>query len=353
LKTDTVFIATRGSALALAQAHTVLGLCRQHFPRRKFEIKIIKTTGDKLQSVSLSNPDQELPKGLFTKEIEDALLANEATIAVHSLKDLPTELPEGLILGAVLKRADARDVLVYRDEKHVASGQARKTKSAEDWAPGQKRRIGFAKGLTIAKIAQDATVATSSTRREAQLKALRPDLGIIHIRGNVPTRIQKVADNDEIDATILAAAGIARLGLLIWPDGSLRFGPRKPVGVPDFALPPGILASPIEVDEMVPCVGQAAIGLEIRAGDADGAEIANALNHANTLRCVLAERTFLNALGGGCSSPVGAHAEIVGHQLRFRAVSFQSTPARRIDRTGPILQPIPLGEAAARDVKAA
>ncbi len=352
MKNDTVFIATRGSALALAQAHTVLGLCRRHFPRRRFEIKIIKTTGDKLQTISLSNPDQELPKGLFTKEIEDALLAAEATIAVHSLKDLPTELPEGLVLGAVLKRADPRDVLVYRDAKHVATQRIAKTKSPEDWVPGQKARLGFAKGLTIATLSQGATVATSSTRREAQLKALRPDLKIIPIRGNVPTRIQKVADLDEIDATILAAAGLDRLGLLIWPDGSLRFGPRKPTGVPDFALHPGILASPIEVAEMVPCVGQAAIGLEIRAGDVDGAEIANALNHANTLRCVLAERTFLNALGGGCSSPVGAHAEVVGHRLRFRAVSFQSAPPRRVDRMGPMLQPIPLGENAAQEIRA-
>jgi hydroxymethylbilane synthase len=353
LKTDTVFIATRGSALALAQANTVLGLCRRHFPRRTFELKVIKTTGDKLQTASLSNPDLDLPKGLFTKEIEDALLAAEATIAVHSLKDLPTDLPEGLILGAVLKRADPRDVLIYRDARHVATHQAARTKSPEDWVPGQKQRLGFATGLTIGKLSKGATVATSSTRREAQLKHIRPDLQIVPIRGNVPTRIQKVADRDDIDATILAAAGLERLGLLIWPDGSLRFGPHKPAGVPAFALPAGILASPISVEEMIPCVGQAAIGLEIRANDAVGIELANTLNHANTLRCVLAERTFLNALGGGCSSPVGAHAEVIGHQIRFRAVSFETDPAKRVDRSGPMLQPLPLGVAAAREIKPA
>jgi hydroxymethylbilane synthase len=104
---------------------------------------------------------------------------------------------------------------------------------------------------------------------------------------------------------------------------------------------------------MIPCVGQAAIGLEIRANDAVGVELANMLNHANTLRCVLAERTFLNALGGGCSSPVGAHAEVIGHQIRFRAVSFETDPAKRVDRSGPMLQPLPLGVAAAREIKPA
>ncbi len=351
MKTDPVFIATRGSALALAQANTVLGLCRRHFPRRKFELKIIKTTGDKLQTASLSNPDQDLPKGLFTKEIEDALLAGEASIAVHSLKDLPTELTEGLVLGAVLKRADARDVLIYRAADAVARSAEQKGKTGEDWAPGQKERLGFAKGLTIRKLPEGAVVATSSTRREAQLKEQRPDLKIVPIRGNVPTRIQKLADLDELDATILAAAGLERLGLMIWRDGSLRFGPHKPAGVPDFTLPAGIMAAPIDVAEMIPCVGQAAIGLEIRANDPVGAELANALNHDNTLRCVLAERTFLQTLGGGCSSPVGAHAEIVGHQIRFRAVSFQASPAKRLDRSGPMLQPIQIGEAAAAEIK--
>ena len=349
MKSETLFIATRGSALALAQAHTVLGLCRRQFPRRRFELKIIKTTGDKLQTASLSNPDQDLPKGLFTKEIEDALLAGEATVAVHSLKDLPTELPEGLVLGGVLKRADARDVLIYRDARQVARALTAKQPAAEEWAPGQKARRGFGKHLAISALPQGATVATSSTRREAQLKALRPDLHVVPIRGNVPTRIQKLADNDELDATILAAAGLARLGLVIWPDGSLRHGPR-PSGVPEFSLPPGILASPIPVSEMIPCVGQAAIGLEIRSNDPDGAEIVNALNHGNTLRCVLAERTFLNAIGGGCASPVGAHAEIVGHQLKFHAVSFQTTPPKRIARSGPMLQPLELGRSAAAEV---
>ena len=131
---------------------------------------------------------------------------------------------------------------------------------------------------------------------------------------------------------------------------SRRLRTPRPTGVPEFSLPPGILASPIPVSEMIPCVGQAAIGLEIRSNDPDGAEIVNALNHGNTLRCVLAERTFLNAIGGGCASPVGAHAEIVGHQLKFHAVSFQTTPPKRIARSGPMLQPLELGRAAAAEV---
>lgn len=349
MKPETIFIATRGSALALAQANTVLKLCRDAFPRKQFELKIIKTTGDKLQTASLANPDQALPKGLFTKEIEDALLAGEASIAVHSLKDLPTELPPKLALGAVLKRADARDVLIYRDAKTLA---AQTPKPSEDWTPGQATARGFKANLSIRNLPQGAVVATSSTRREAQIKALRSDIKTVPIRGNVPTRIQKLIENPEWDATVLAAAGLARLGLIIWRDGSLRFGPHKPAGVPDFTLPSGVLAAPVDTAEMIPCVGQAAIGLEVRSDDATGVEICNQLNHGNTLRAVLAERAFLNALGGGCQSPVGAHAEILGHRLVLKAVSFQSGPAKFGELSGLPTAPLQLGEQLAATMKA-
>src|SRR6185295_424562 len=136
-----ILIATRGSALALAQANLVLEQCRKAFPRLRFEMKIIKTTGDKLQTASLSNPDASLPKGLFTKELEVALLKHQADIAVHSLKDLPTELPAGLKLGAVGKRADVRDVLIYRDVDYLRAQEA--NPGATDWTPGQSQRRGL------------------------------------------------------------------------------------------------------------------------------------------------------------------------------------------------------------------
>src|SRR4051794_21775689 len=159
-------ITSRGSALALAQANMVLAQCRAAFPNDSFEIRIVKTTGDKLQTASLAAAN--LPKGLFTKEIEEALLDGSGDLAVHSLKDLPTDLPAGLKLGAVSKRADVRDVLIYRHES--------------------KFQISNLKSLP-----QGATVATSSTRRRAQLLDTRPDLNIVPIRGNVGTRLRKLA----------------------------------------------------------------------------------------------------------------------------------------------------------------
>src|SRR5881296_1709662 len=136
-----IVIATRGSAVALAQANFVFDQCRAAFPKLKFEIKIVKTTGDKLQRVSLARPAESLPKGLFTKELESALLKHQADLAVHSLKDLPTELPAGLRLGAVSKRADVRDVLIYRDEEYLR--EAVTEKNPADWSPGQSSRRGF------------------------------------------------------------------------------------------------------------------------------------------------------------------------------------------------------------------
>src|SRR5438874_10742050 len=144
---STIFIATRGSALALAQANAILAQCRAAFPKLAFELKIIKTTGDKLQTASLAQEGKTLPKGLFTKELEVALLKHRADLAVHSLKDLPTELPAGLKLGAVAKRADVRDVLIYRDAEHVRSATANTESS--DWSPGQSSRRGFGPGLRI------------------------------------------------------------------------------------------------------------------------------------------------------------------------------------------------------------
>ena len=337
--TETIVIATRGSALALAQANQVLAQCRAAFPRLKFELKIIKTTGDKLQTASLSNPSPELPKGLFTKELEVALLEKQAHLAVHSLKDLPTELPAGLKLGAVGQRADVRDVLLYRDAALLA--QLAKTSPAAEWTPGQREKRGFAPNTPLPALPAGAVVATSSTRRRAHVLLLAPHLTTIEIRGNVPTRIQKLADDAAMDATILAAAGLARLQFRILPDGHL-IGP---------GLPAGILATILETDTMIPCVGQGAIGLEIRDGDELAAAICARLDHFNTHQCVLAERAFLRAMGGGCTSPVAAHARIIGHLIHVRAISFTHATPRRAEGFRPVREAAALGEELARQLR--
>src|SRR5437588_402652 len=170
-----IIIATRGSALALAQSNAVAAQCRASFPRLTFELKSIKTTGDKLQTASMAQEGKTLPKGLFTKELEVALLRGTADLAVHSLKDLPTELPAGLRLGAVGKRADVRDVLIYRDD---AALRAEPADNAE-WTPGQSARRGFKSKLAVAELPQGAVVATSSTRRKAQLAVHNPGLKLV------------------------------------------------------------------------------------------------------------------------------------------------------------------------------
>jgi hydroxymethylbilane synthase len=302
-------IATRGSALALAQAHIVLELCRRHFPERTFEIVTIKTTGDKLQTASLANAN--LPKGLFTKELEQALLNGEADLAVHSLKDLPTELPAGLKVGAVLEREDVRDVLICRRES--------------PWV-----RPGFG----VRDLPQVATVATSSTRRAAQLREARADLNIVPIRGNVPTRLRKLAQQTDIHAIVLAAAGLARLQIYPAADGLLT-GPEE-------VMTPGLYANYIPLDEMLPCVGQGAIGIEIREDTAANHELCGALNHSPTFQCVTAERAFLRAMGGGCQIAVAAHTEFVEGNLRMRAVSFLKGAPERAAATD--ADPAALGE---------
>ncbi|MBI5775367.1 MAG: hydroxymethylbilane synthase [Verrucomicrobia bacterium] len=329
-----ILIATRGSALALAQATAVLAQCRAAFPRLRFEQKIIKTTGDKLQTASLANPDASLPKGLFTKELEVALLKHQADLAVHSLKDLPTELPAGLALGAVGRRADVRDVLIYRDAEFLNSQLSTPTSQLTEWTPGQSERRGFAPHLKLKTLPAGITVATSSTRRKAQLLAVRPDVKVVELRGNVPTRLEKLAERAEFDAILLAAAGLERLDFSFHADGSLR----------GDAVPDGLLAVRLEPEEMLPAVGQGAVGIEIRAGDERIMTICERLNHFNTHQCVLAERAFLRAMGGGCQSPVGAYAEVAGDKLRMRAVSFISGTARRAEGKRSIKEPAQLGE---------
>ncbi len=310
-------IATRGSALALAQANLVLAQCRAAFPEWTFALKIIKTTGDKLLTASLATPD--LPKGLFTKELEAALLDGEADLAVHSLKDLPTSLPAGLRLGAVSKRADVRDILVFE--------------AAAFSLPSSTRRI-------LDALPQGATVATSSTRRQAQVLERRPDLHIVPIRGNVGTRLKKVSGKKEFQATILAAAGLARLNIQVLADGQL-----VGEGVPD-----GLRAAYLDPEEMLPCPGQAALGIEIRDQDETAARICASLDDRDTLQCVIAERAFLEAMGGGCHLAVAAYAQIVGEEMRLRAVSYLGGTAQRGEARRPIAEASELGKQLAAEL---
>ena len=262
-------------------------------------------------------------KGLFTKELELALLNGEADLAVHSLKDLPTELPAGLKLGAVSKRADVRDVLIYRDAQFLAGQTAR-----SDAKSGLRAHATFAIFLRARRSRR------AVTRRQAQLLALRPDLRCVPIRGNVGTRLQKLADQSQLDGLILAAAGFERLGFQIRTNGEIR----------GDGLPQGLLGILLSVEEMLPCVGQAALGIETRLEDAQIAMICAALDDYETHQCTIAERAFLHAMGGGCMSPVAALGEVHQGDLRLRAVSFRNEQARRGESMDSLANATRLGE---------
>lgn len=334
-----IIIASRGSALALAQANAVLAQCRAAFPRLKFEIKIIKTTGDKLQKASLAKEGISLPKGLFTKELEVALLKHDADLAVHSLKDLPTELPPGLTLGAVGKRADVRDVLIYRDAKYIQTQPGRETAAKK--SAGHSGGRGFKPKLAIKDLPAGATVGTSSTRRKSQLLEHGNKLNVVELRGNVVTRMEKLAERPELDAIVLAAAGLKRLKIRIAANGMLRGD-----GVPD-----GLLATVLDLETMLPCVGQGALGIETRVEDGRIAAICKRLNHVKTQQCVTAERAFLAAMGGGCQSPVAAYAQITGGKIRMRALSFHGGPVRRGEGKRPVKEAAELGRQLAAELK--
>jgi len=275
---------------------------------------------------------------LFTKELEVALLKSQADLAVHSLKDLPTEVPAGLILAATPKRENVRDVLIYRDAEFL---KKRATEKSDDWSPGQNDLRGFKPGMALKDFPKAATIATSSTRRKEQLLAARPDFKVVEIRGNVTTRMQKVAERGELDATILALAGMTRLNFKINADGTIS----------GDAVPDGLLATILDLDAMLPCVGQGAIGIEIRADDERIAKICERLNHFNTFHCVTAERAFLRGMGGGCQSPVAAYAEITGDKISLRAVSFRDETVKRGEAKRPVAEAALLGEQIAEELK--
>src|SRR3954469_12075742 len=253
---NTLTIASRGSQLALWQAHWVQA--RLADLGRESRIEIIKTTGDKITDVPLAKVGT---KGLFTKEIEEALLDGRADLAVHSLKDLPTELPAGLVLAAVPQREDARDAIV---------------------------------GKRLADLPHGSKVGTSSLRRSAQLRKLRPDLRVESIRGNLDTRLRKL-DEGQYDAILLAAAGLKRLG---WADR---------------------IAEILPVDVMCSAVGQGALAIETRERGA-GWDVCRALDHPETHAAVLAERGVLGSLGGGCQVPIGAYARIENDRVLLLGV---------------------------------
>jgi hydroxymethylbilane synthase len=296
---NTLVIGTRGSPLALAQTEFIRGLLLHAQPTLRVETKIIKTSGDNFAETSLPAIGS---KGLFTKEIEEQLLRGKIRIAVHSMKDLPTTLPDGLTIGAVPPREDPHDVFVSK------------------------------RYSTLDELPKGARVATGSIRRRAQLLAHRPELQIKEIRGNVETRLQKLADDNELDAVILAAAGLKRLGL--W-EKSKQFHWQQ-----------------LDFDVMIPAVGQGIIACEVRESDMETQELLATINHADTLACAEAERVFLKALGGGCQVPYAAYATVNGEQMKLIAAKF-SPDGKDFSRTeaiGPKNDPHELGERAAREV---
>jgi len=294
-------IGTRGSPLALIQARMVRdALAAAHAllaADAAIEIVPIKTTGDAVQDRRLMDVGG---KGLFTKEIEEALLDGRIDCAVHSVKDMQTWLPDGLIMGAMLPREDPRDALISR------------------------RSAG------IADLPAGAVVGTASLRRQAQLLALRPDLRIVALRGNVETRLRKLASG-EADATLLAVAGLKRLGLT------------------DKA------SAIVGVDEILPAVGQGAIGIEIRADDARLRELLAPLDHAPTTLCVTAERACLAELDGSCHTPIAAFAELsnggAGIHLRSLIAMPDGGAVHRDDRAGPAAESAILGRRAGMALK--
>jgi len=278
-------IGSRGSQLALWQANHISALLRER--GHQVEIEIIKTTGDKITDVALAKVGT---KGMFTKEIEEALAEGRVDLAVHSLKDLPTELPPGFDLVAVTTRVNPRDVLLSVKYDSVKS------------------------------LPQGAHVGTSSLRRQAQLKAVRPDLDIHPLRGNVDTRVRKL-EQGEYDAIVLAAAGLTRLGKT------------------------QLVREVLSEDFMCPAAGQGALGIEIRLGDQAMREHLAFLNDVNARAATTCERALLNKLGGGCQVPIGAFAEASDGGLRLTAIVARPDGSQvlREQQTGD--DPVALGEA--------
>jgi hydroxymethylbilane synthase len=258
----TIRIATRESPLALWQAEYVSDLLRRAHPHLSVELVPLKTQGDKLLDVPLAKVGG---KGLFVKELEQALLDGRADVAAHSMKDVPVELPEGLELPVILARHDPRDAIVSRD------------------------------GAGLASLPAGATLGTSSLRRKCQLARLRPDLRLVDLRGNIHTRLRRL-DAGDFDAIVLARAGLERMGM------QTR------------------IAETLDPERMLPAIGQGAIGIERRVADGPVAELIAALHDEDTATCVAAERALNRRLGGGCQVPIAGFAELAGDQIQLRGL---------------------------------
>ena len=294
-----VRIGTRGSPLALWQAHEVQRLlCAAHgLTSEAIAVTVIKTSGDRIQDRPLSEVGG---KGLFTKEIEEALLAGGIDIAVHSMKDVATILPPGLIIACLLPREDPRDAFIS------------------------------AKARTLAELPPDALVGTASLRRQAQVRLQRPDLRVAILRGNVDTRLRKLADG-AADATLLAVAGLKRLGL------------------------EAHAASIVPVEEMLPAVAQGAIGIECREVDHASIALLAPLNDMTTARCIAAERAFLARLDGSCRTPIAGLATLNDGRLGFRGMilATDGSAAHTAARDGQPADAERMGRDAAEEVLAA
>lgn len=291
-----IIIGSRGSELALWQSNHIKRELEKIHKNISVEIKIIKTKGDKILDVALSKIGD---KGLFTKELENALIKKEVDLAVHSLKDLQTTIPAGLKLSVVTKRHPVEDVLIARK-----------------------------KGMTIHDLPEGSIVATGSLRRRSQLLHLRPDLIINELRGNVPSRIKKFQETKEWSAIILARAGVERLGL------------KK------------VISSYINKEEILPAVGQGALGIEIHEANSEVHEILQPLHNEATFSAVRAERALLKKLEGGCQVPIGAFAESLSNGLFLDAIvgSVDGTITFRKKLRGSKTSPEKLGETLAKDL---
>jgi hydroxymethylbilane synthase len=279
-----VVLGSRGSRLALAQVELVRKTLEQLPTTPEIKVRIVRTTGDRRLDISLSHPGPKIDKGLFTKELEEALLSQEIDVAVHSLKDLPTELPRGLELAATLPRHDPVDVLISKTASRLSD------------------------------VPVDGLVATSSPRRARQIVAHRPDLQIVDIRGNVPTRIVKLLAEDSWDALVLAKAGLERLGYRLI-GGRMQFETHQ-LFVTDLL-------------ELLPAPGQGAIGLETRSNDKEIHQFLGQINDGPTWFCTSVEREFLRLLGGGCSLPLGIRTTLNGSYLTCEAIVFDESDKPR------------------------
>lgn len=287
-----IVVGTRKSPLALTQTEWVMAELKKHHPDLEIGMEKIVTKGDRILDVTLSKVGG---KGLFIKEIEQAMYDGTVDFAVHSLKDMPTEMPEGLMIVAITHREDPRDVIISRT------------------------------GCSFAELPVGAKVGTSSLRRAAQLKHARPDIEIVSVRGNINTRLAKLEEM-ELDAIVLAAAGLERMG---WPDK---------------------ISERLSTELCIPAVGQGALAIQCRSEDKEIRELLSVLDDPATRQIVAAERTLLGKLNGGCQIPIGAFAEFVGEELKLTGIVGSSDGMTLLKETATGTDPVALGQAVSQSL---